>query len=800
MTIKLKLLMVSLLVAVCAPAFAQVTLGDGTTKTWAEYVNIMNDPTQLKGEVSESSQVYQEWKTADEALNGNGLAEGAEGYIAGSIKLAAAAKEAYQTASDNVQAWNARLTLLNSDKTPVDWLNDANTAAKAFNKAFLEHLEGGSYTDQNIWYKYGTIGSLTKMLTISFTDPGEETYPGTDNKTYSKATVSQFSDYLSAMSLTDTSDANYLRGIRVYFGKDEKGNYNYTGTTTGLLTVTKPSDFIDITQACVDAISKLVSDPAYDKNAAEIAQLKADIAEYTTKDANGKTKLNYLSEAATQAQATMEADQKTLAAKEAALEKAEAAAATTAFQIYRNVTLTADVTATAENGYVIKDFDKDSRIIGGKHVITVTGGSLFDTMAGKLSNLAVNGKLCDSHASTAALNTVAVWNGDESEYYNAKGVETAYTDLGALGYAARATFGVDFDNSVLVGLTNATKVYSITTYNSPTENHQYFVQTNGTEFTKGSADNSAYNAPSTNPNMFIQCADNDLKTLSGFDMANVFFTDGTSPKVVITDGNQFYCPQAITAATMNYTRTFKAGQNAVCLPFELDMDKLNAATGNAINAICTFDQKDDKKFWFTSIGQSIPANTPALIIANKEVSFTLSDMLLSQTPASQKVTGNNAGECTSYGLFKAFTSDEVAGVTAAYKVFGLTTNKTTGEQEFQPAKQGAKFPAMRMVIYWSGAPELNQAPMRIAIRDERGVDITDKVTTGINNVTEEAASFSVAGGVGEITITSGEDRGNVAIYSVDGKVAANANVAAGVTTVNVKSGLYIVMGKKVIVK
>ncbi|MDE7407926.1 MAG: hypothetical protein K2M76_05845, partial [Muribaculaceae bacterium] len=71
---------------------------------------------------------------------------------------------------------------------------------------------------------------------------------------------------------------------------------------------------------------------------------------------------------------------------------------------------------------------------------------------------------------------------------------------------------------------------------------------------------------------------------------------------------------------------------------------------------------------------------------------------------------------------------------------------------------------------------------------------------GIDNVELEGAMLDVVGAQGEIIITTEADYGKVEIYTVNGSVATVANVMAGTTTVNVPSGIYIVMGKKVMVK
>ena len=100
---------------------------------------------------------------------------------------------------------------------------------------------------------------------------------------------------------------------------------------------------------------------------------------------------------------------------------------------------------------------------------------------------------------------------------------------------------------------------------------------------------------------------------------------------------------------------------------------------------------------------------------------------------------------------------------------------------------------------WECEAAAQAAPRGIGIVDEKGVEITGDLS-GIGSVNADASSLTIAGGQGEIIITSDADYGKVEIYAVDGKLAAVANVIVGTTTVDVQKGLYIVMGKKVLVK
>ena len=106
-----------------------------------------------------------------------------------------------------------------------------------------------------------------------------------------------------------------------------------------------------------------------------------------------------------------------------------------------------------------------------------------------------------------------------------------------------------------------------------------------------------------------------------------------------------------------------------------------------------------------------------------------------------------------------------------------------------------------MVIKCEQLPSTGaKAPRHIRILDEDGQDITD-VTTGIYNVSSsEMDEFEVIGGYGEIIFNTDADFGNVPVYSMEGKMVRMADIHAGTTRLNLDKGIYIVMGKKVMVK
>lgn len=84
--------------------------------------------------------------------------------------------------------------------------------------------------------------------------------------------------------------------------------------------------------------------------------------------------------------------------------------------------------------------------------------------------------------------------------------------------------------------------------------------------------------------------------------------------------------------------------------------------------------------------------------------------------------------------------------------------------------------------------------------DENGNVVNNGGTTGIGSVTgTDGDSFSAKGGNNTIDIYTGKAQ-KVNVYTVGGSLVKVATVEAGSTSIPVAAGMYIVNGKKVVVK
>lgn len=554
---------------------------------------------------------------------------------------------------------------------------------------------------------------------------------------------------------------------------------------------------------------------------------------YTNAQNAVKTAENAMDSAQSEVNSAQSALDNAQIAKDAAQEEADAKATADAMKKYNEIELNGSVinaTEPIKKAYA-GTIKGNGAIFNVKIAATEanTQTTLFDAFSGHVDDAAINGAFA-SNLANATFTDVARWDGTNGRIYSETGTHTEFNGntledaFGAFGYALRDNqyFGVDFSTGDIVKTGEApSKVFSLTTFDLPAgmddENPvetQNYVQLAA----QGSSDmvtrvNNESKPFAVMQNRFAQSATADVANLN---LANVFYgKNNTCDNVKIVDREDFYCPETVQAKAINYGRKLKGGYNSVCLPFVLN--KANIA--GDILSICEYESVDftAKKFWFKQNESNVPANTPVLIVREKdasEVDFNIeigTTIAIAKTDKSQIVSAKAMNDDShSYGTLKKAHVSTFEGMEYAGYIYGLNT-----QGEFIAAAQNATFPSFRMVIGTNQAinpkPQSNApmcAPgnaydvMGIGIHDERGYDITDQlITTGIETVTEATApALEIVGGQGEISITSEANYGKVQIFTVDGRVAASANVIEGTTTVSLAHGLYIVMGQKVLVK
>lgn len=785
-----------LLLACSAVAYAQdgaVTLADKkTTVSWSDFVDAINNG--ITATIDES---YQTAVNTKQGLYDDAVAERKEAAdtLTERKRLAGIAEKLYKAANDSLSDIINEASTYSPKTGAPQWLEDAIDDATLFQTAYFTP---GTTVHYNIWYKTSTYKGVT-TLSLSYEDPG--TGEGSWTKTDSDE---GFYDYVVNPNNKDTEGyVGTVGSLQVYLGKNSQtGKYNY-GSTGYYIVANFTKE--NIPNNVVSALTNLRTQVPQENTSGYQALLNSQAKKTAWKNkllAVWNEWVGKVESAQTTYDEAVSAETDALDelndAKDA-LKQAQDNADENAEKNYKTIYLNEDVVVTtpivAFSGTIYGALNTTMT----PHIINLGEGvaEIFDTFSGTLRNVAVNGTFAGALVNATFYN-VAYNSGTTFKLYDNEGSATSYTSLGALGFAARDKYGVNFANKKLVALgeENANIVYSITVYNSPTDNKPYYVTKNGTELT--TLTSAGATKVAVGANVFVKSQTNDLAGIN-----NVFYEDENgnyvSDVVVITDKTNFYCPAEITPTSLSYTRTFGTGYNAVCLPFDIDESTFS---GDAY--VCTYDAEENGKFWFTSVAGTIPANTPALVLGKEgvtSISLNTSGLTLKATPADQVQQGKGDGDNSqSYGTFKTLNAGEFKGQHNAGGVYGLSGNM------FQPAGDKANFPAFRMIVWTKTAVNTQSdnapAPRKIGVRDEMGREITiGGGTSAIEDVkADEAPAFSIKGGVGELTITSENELGKVEVYALDGRLAAVANVTEGTTSVSLQSGLYIVMGKKVIVK
>lgn len=885
-----------LLLSASGRAYAQesteskvVTLNNGTTTTWADFVKVING-----GAVTGSTELTNAVEKAQTALTE------AEGKLPGLAQKESDALKKFNDQEAQLAKWRsdvqdlneklkshtatlashesklkaeeAKKTQLNEDiaryqrsidsigtvlnQVPSPWLKPIYDGAITFQMAYNNYVDSDGNDEISggkgkIHYKTSTNLAKKTVITVTFGDKPKNDGP------WATATVSEFCDFIL------NENTPVLSSLRIYLGEDYENliKDEEAGVASRVYAVTeyKGDDSFNIIPDAVTALKSLAADsrfttyvdlnaekkkPYYDKinkansdiaainktingvkgveGVADVRGIMDDIYDvnaliesdnnaltektnninaYTAvKEGETKSEQDKLKEAYDNAKkdhddakAVVETKTTELATAKKALEDEQAVSRTA----YDTVRLTGDVTATENipNAFT-------GTIYGNGHIITVdvpNGQYLFNQFQGHLTNAAVNGKFAEG-SRNASFENVALWSGASGRFYNEGGTLVASpTNLGELGFLARENFGVDFATKTLTTQTDATKVYHLTVYKSAESRPDYYVTMSGSKFING----EFMDGIEIPVNTFVETQTDDEEL---HEVANVFY-QGTCYKAEITDRQKFYCPTDIQALKLKYNRKFLAGKNAVCVPFPLDQAKLKAAEGftGKVEAVSIFARETPTQFWFKKSASEVKAYTPVLVNVSADLQLdTLEDITIPKTESQVvEYEGDADDPSKAFGLLQSTTRESLDKDDVSHKIYGL--NK---EGKFQLAAVNAVFPAFRTVIYSHNTTTTQNAPRQVRIFNEDGVDITDDLTgeeenedpTAIETVENEVSLPEIVGGQGEIVFTAAADYGKVAIYSLDGRVAAMANVTVGTTSVNVANGLYIVMGKKVMVK
>lgn len=279
--------------------------------------------------------------------------------------------------------------------------------------------------------------------------------------------------------------------------------------------------------------------------------------------------------------------------------------------------------------------------------------------------------------------------------------------------------------------------YTPVTYND----YEFFNGKAGAGLT--SVDIRKAQASDVDANMLIKANPNALLYANeDYENVNNVVANGTAKNVVLTDANAFNCPEKFTAEKVTLKRNVRKGINSFVLPFFVGAGDLDATN------LAIFTSATEGKVTFTQVKEVKP-NIPFITVDlkeagdNKEFTFFGNSKDFEATPTEFKEA------------FKGvYTAKDAEG-----RLYGINDK---GELQ-----KGAAGKFIKPFHAYYQAAEGQTAPAKISFEGE---------ATSINNV----AAATVANG---------------AVYDLSGRRVAEKLAGASLV-----KGIYVVNGKKVVVK
>lgn len=240
-------------------------------------------------------------------------------------------------------------------------------------------------------------------------------------------------------------------------------------------------------------------------------------------------------------------------------------------------------------------------------------------------------------------------------------------------------------------------------------------------------------------------------------------TTREAKSIVLTEGYKFYAREAFTTATLEYAREFSANWLTVCLPFAYEIpENVKVETLGAVDL-------DTKTFTFNEVTGTMEANKPYIIKNSSETAALfaeLGDVAVEATPEAMtiKVTADNSEhEAEFIGTYTAVKTDalmedgvyDILFFGTDGQLYYLSQGTTEKVVNIKPFRAYIRLP--KGAINWSDGQQA------IARHGEGTTDIEDAELT---------------------------NEGAPVIYDLMGRKVTSME----------KDGMYIVNGKKVIVK
>ena len=299
--------------------------------------------------------------------------------------------------------------------------------------------------------------------------------------------------------------------------------------------------------------------------------------------------------------------------------------------------------------------------------------------------------------------------------------------------------------------------------------------------------NTQFKATVNNPNFLLYVS--DAKYVAWEDQNAV--VDGVASHIVLTDGNEgndFYCPRSFTAEKITYTHNYSMesgimepkGWETIALPY--DVQTIRHANAGVILPFRKWTiESDEKPFWLYELtasgyqeAEGIKANTP-YIISMPNNNLYLSDYRLvgKVTFESENVEVRNSSDLKSVRyndrtLIPNFVNKNDDAI--------LALNVNNDLVAYTSADMGSKFVKGLRSVYPFEA-------YMTTTSNTRSIGVLDGMTTGIQTMKRMVNETSQG----------------VRVYDMRG-VLVKSSVSMAEIRNGLKPGVYVVQGKKMIIK
>jgi hypothetical protein len=450
---------------------------------------------------------------------------------------------------------------------------------------------------------------------------------------------------------------------------------------------------------------------------------------------------------------------------------------------YKRIIITSAISTDA----YIEDFAGD--LIGNGYTVSVSNANsaLIGTSAGTVSGLCVSGAKIATINNGTYSNCVAVYNGITGFVGNSG---TTYTSLAKLASVMSDTFGLDMTNtnSLLVPVTQNNKVYEVSYYALSSKNTK---QTKYLNVRNGSLVGTTKPTLAANEFLIIESenTNTDITEQNVIELASAGYVCNNC---YLTDASEFYSPVKFVAAKLNYTRTFSADVwSSLVLPFDANTTVLNKIGVSRVNEFGSFDNGN-----VTFVAASeIKAYQPYIIktVSSGAVFANIENAVFEKSPSTDLHNLGSNGYF--YGNLSTRQTVPVLSNNGVYRVYGFNS-----KNQMARGSETAYFSTFRCYLLAKESEFTSSSAnskVRVQFLDKYGDVIDSDATTDVDIV--KSNNISVVGGNNEIIVNSDKEQ-SVSVYTTNGNLVQVADIAEGENVISVNPGMYIVNGKKVIVK